>query len=45
MVVTGRLQQFIWAGGFVGTIVPPPASLLLNAPQYETGKANVVLLT
>lgn len=37
--VTGSLQQFIWAGGFVGTIVPPPATLLLNAPQYATGKA------
>ena len=33
------LQQFIWSGAFVGTIVPPPATLLLNAPQYQTGKA------
>ncbi len=32
------LQQAIWSGAFVGTIVPPPATLLLNAPQYETGK-------
>ncbi len=32
------LQKFIWSGGFVGTIVPPPATLLLNAPQYLTGK-------
>ncbi len=32
------LQRFIWSGAFVGTIVPPPATLLLNAPQYETGK-------
>ena len=32
------LQQVIWSGAFVGTIVPPPATLLLNAPQYETGK-------
>ena len=32
------LQKFIWSGAFVGTIVPPPATLLLNAPQYETGK-------
>ena len=32
------LQEFIWSGAFVGTIVPPPATLLLNAPQYETGK-------
>ncbi len=33
------LQQYIWSGAFVGTIVPPPATLLLNAPQYATGKA------
>ena len=32
------LQQAIWSGAFVGTIVPPPATLLLNAPQYATGK-------
>jgi ribose transport system substrate-binding protein len=32
------LQQAIWSGAFVGTIVPPPATLILNAPQYETGK-------
>lgn len=32
------LQQVIWAGGYVGTVVPPPATLLLNAPQYLTGK-------
>jgi ribose transport system substrate-binding protein len=32
------LQQVMWAGGFVGTVVPPPATLLLNAPQYLTGK-------
>ena len=33
------LQQIIWAGGYVGTVVPPPATSLLNAPQYLTGKA------
>ena len=33
------LQEIIWAGGYVGTIVPPPATSLLNAPQYATGKA------
>jgi ribose transport system substrate-binding protein len=38
-VVSHGLQQVIWSGGFVGTIVPPPATLLLNAPQYATGKA------
>jgi ribose transport system substrate-binding protein len=32
------LQKVIWSGAFVGTIVPPPATLILNAPQYETGK-------
>ncbi len=32
------LQEAIWSGAFVGTVVPPPATLLLNAPQYETGK-------
>jgi ribose transport system substrate-binding protein len=38
-VVAPHLQQVIWSGSFVGTIVPPPATLLLNAPQYATGKA------
>jgi ribose transport system substrate-binding protein len=33
------LQALIWAGTYVGTIVPPPATSLLNAPQYLTGKA------
>jgi ribose transport system substrate-binding protein len=33
-----HLQKLIWSGAFVGTIVPPPATLLLNAPQYLTGK-------
>src|SRR5689334_18508323 len=32
------LQQEMWAGGYVSTIVAPPATLLLNAPQYATGK-------
>jgi ribose transport system substrate-binding protein len=32
------LQDIIWAGGYVGTVVPPPATSLLNAPQYLTGK-------
>lgn len=32
------LQEHIWAGAYVGTIVPPPAVSLLNAPQYLTGK-------
>jgi ribose transport system substrate-binding protein len=33
------LQEIMWAGGYVGTVVPPPATSLLNAPQYATGKA------
>jgi ribose transport system substrate-binding protein len=33
-----HLQQMIWSGSFVGTVVPPPATLLLNAPQYLTGR-------
>ncbi len=36
--VSHSLQTMIWSGAFVGTIVPPPATLLLNAPQYQTGK-------
>jgi ribose transport system substrate-binding protein len=38
-VVRYPIQEVIWSGGFAGTIVPPPATLLLNAPQYATGKA------
>jgi len=33
-----HLQQMIWSGAFVGTVVPPPAIEILNAPQYLTGK-------
>jgi len=32
------LQEVMWSGGYVGTIVPPPATELLNAPQYLTGR-------
>jgi ribose transport system substrate-binding protein len=32
------LQELIWGGSYVGTVVPPPATSLLNAPQYQTGK-------
>lgn len=32
------LQKMIWAGAYVGAVVPPPATSLLNAPQYLTGK-------
>lgn len=33
------LQEMIWSGAYVGTVVPPPATTILNAPQYLTGKA------
>jgi ribose transport system substrate-binding protein len=36
--VSHGLQEVIWTGAFVGTVMPPPATLLLNAPQYTTGK-------
>lgn len=32
------LKQIIWSGAYVGTVVPPPATSILNAPQYLTGK-------
>ncbi|MBC7739090.1 MAG: sugar ABC transporter substrate-binding protein [Candidatus Saccharibacteria bacterium] len=32
------VQQVIWSGAYVGAIVPPPATSILNAPQYLTGK-------
>lgn len=32
------LQELIWDGAYVGTVVPPPAITILNAPQYLTGK-------
>jgi ribose transport system substrate-binding protein len=28
----------MWAGSYVGAVVPPPATSILNAPQYLTGK-------
>jgi ribose transport system substrate-binding protein len=33
-----HLQEMIWSGAYVGTVVPPPATSILNAPQYLTGK-------
>jgi ribose transport system substrate-binding protein len=33
-----RLQEVMWSGGYVSTVVAPPATSLLNAPQYLTGK-------
>lgn len=32
------LKKVIWRGTYVGAIVPPPATTILNAPQYQTGK-------
>lgn len=32
------LQKVLWSGSYVGTVVPPPATTILNAPQYLTGK-------
>ncbi len=36
--MTRPLQEIIWAGAYVGAVVPPPATTILNAPQYETGR-------
>jgi ribose transport system substrate-binding protein len=33
-----HLQAHIWSGAYVGAVVPPPATSILNAPQYLTGK-------
>ncbi|MBV9931376.1 MAG: sugar ABC transporter substrate-binding protein [Alphaproteobacteria bacterium] len=32
------LKRMIRSGAFVGAIVPPPATTILNAPQYQTGR-------
>ena len=32
------LKRMIRSGAYVGAIVPPPATTILNAPQYQTGK-------
>jgi len=32
------LKRMIGSGAYVGAIVPPPATTILNAPQYQTGK-------
>lgn len=31
-------QRLLWSGAYVGSVVPPPATTILNAPQYLTGK-------
>ncbi|WP_035701114.1 sugar ABC transporter substrate-binding protein [Bradyrhizobium genomosp. I (2014)] len=38
LTLAPALQQVIWTGAYVGTVVPPPATTILNAPQYLTGK-------
>jgi ribose transport system substrate-binding protein len=37
-MLSESLKEMIWSGAYVGTIVPPPAISLLNAPQFLTGK-------
>ena len=37
-LVTPGMQKLIEKGAYVGSIVPPPATSILNAPQYLTGK-------
>ena len=32
------IQEVIETGAYVGAVVPPPATSILNAPQYLTGK-------
>ena len=32
------IQEVIGTGAYVGAVVPPPATSILNAPQYLTGK-------
>src|SRR4029434_9081643 len=36
--ISRSLQEMIWSGAYVGTVVPPPAISLLHARQYLTGK-------
>jgi len=36
--MTLPLQRLIWAGSYVGAVVPPPGTTILNAPQYEAGR-------
>jgi ribose transport system substrate-binding protein len=36
--LSSEIQEIIWTGSYVGAVVPPPATSLLNAPQYLTGK-------
>lgn len=38
VALTPVLQKVIWSGAYVGTVVPPPATTILNAPQFLTGK-------
>jgi ribose transport system substrate-binding protein len=37
--INREVQELLWKGAYVGSVVPPPATLILNAPQYLTGKA------
>jgi ribose transport system substrate-binding protein len=33
-----KLRAYLATGAYVGAVVPPPATTLLNAPQYLTGR-------
>jgi ribose transport system substrate-binding protein len=36
--IAPMLREMILSGSYVGTVVPPPAVTILNAPQYQTGR-------
>jgi ribose transport system substrate-binding protein len=36
--ISSLLRRVIGSGAYVGAVVPPPATTVLNAPQYLTGK-------
>ena len=36
--MTPVTQRLLWSGAYVGAVVPPPATTILNAPQYQTGR-------
>ena len=36
--LAASLKKILWTGAYVGMVVPPPATTILNAPQYLTGK-------
>jgi ribose transport system substrate-binding protein len=36
--LAASLKKILWTGAYVAMVVPPPATTILNAPQYLTGK-------